>query len=101
MKRAAHAVADDHAGGRALGEEGWADGSGRTRRLGPIQRAGHGAAQWAGFANLARTVTEKLIREGGARDEDTAAARPEADILADVQHVLGGECDALDTGPMK
>ena len=62
---------------------------------------GGGGDSWVGFAGLSRTVVEKLVQEGGKRDEDTfAATYPHSNTLADMRHVLGGECSALDTGPL-
>ena len=46
---------------------------------------------WTGFAGVAQTTVERLLREGGARDEDATAA-PLADKLATLQHIMGGEC---------
>ena len=44
---------------------------------------------WTGFAGVAQTTVERLLREGGARDEDATAA-PLADKLATLQHIVGG-----------
>ena len=70
-------------------------------RLGTLSVTGDGGGTWVGFAGLSRTVVEKLIQEGGTRDEDTAAATyPPSDTLATMRHVLGGECSCLNTSPL-
>ena len=50
---------------------------------------------WTGFAGVAQTTVERLLREGGARDEDATAA-PLADKLATLQHIMGGACTGAD-----
>ena len=62
------------------------------RRLGVAEDGG--SARWAGFAGLARTVVEALVDEGGRRDEDIESSKAMvANRLADMRHVLGGECE--------
>ena len=69
----------------------------RMRRLGKVTtRDGH--EEWVGFAGLARTTVERLLREGALKSEDVAASETttQSHTLATVRHVLGGECAKLD-----
>ena len=57
---------------------------------------GGSRVQWVGFAGLAQTVVERLLREGSdERDDARASNLPAADVQADARHVLGGECSSL------
>ena len=100
MKRAAHAAEHDSHGGRMMGDRRWKEGARNVRRLGVMKTDPEQPAAWVGFAGLARTVVERLVEEGGGRDEDRAAERPISDVLADVPHVLGGECTAVNVAPL-
>ena len=67
------------------------------RRLGKVTtRDGH--EEWVGFAGLARTTVERLLRAGAHTSEDVAASATatQSHTLATVRHVLGGECAKLD-----
>ena len=69
----------------------------RMRRLGKgTTRDGH--EEWVGFAGLARTTVERLLRAGAHTSEDVAASATatQSHTLATVRHVLGGECAKLD-----
>ena len=69
----------------------------RMRRLGKVTtRDGH--EEWVGFAGLARTTVERLLRAGAHTSEDVAASATttQSHTLATVRHVLGGECAKLD-----
>ena len=69
------------------------------RRLGPVPggQAGGARTRWVGFAGLAQTTVERLLREGGEEAADTrASAAPAASTLATARHTLGGECAAAD-----
>ena len=46
---------------------------------------------WTGFAGVAQTTVERLLREGGSVDEDATDA-PLADRLATLQHIMSGAC---------
>jgi hypothetical protein len=73
-------------------ETGWAPNMRGKRRLGVAEDGG--SARWVGFAGLARTVVEALVDEGGRRDEDIESSKAMvANRLADMRHVLGGECE--------
>ena len=78
---------------RADGGTVWATGTRTRRRLGPTQ---DGSSRWVGFAGLAQTTVERLLRLG---DETTADARasnlPPATTQADARHILGGECPGV------
>lgn len=75
-----------------IDETGWAPNMRGKRRLGVAEDGG--SARWAGFAGLARTVVEALVDEGGRRDEDIESSKAMvANRLADMRHVLGGECE--------
>ena len=96
-----HAVSKDASAGRIYGEGGRVANSRLVRRLGPVD-AGEGQPQrWVGFAGLARKVTERLIEEGGRRDEDRRSCPPQSSVLADVRHVLGGVCAAVSYTPLR
>ena len=99
VRRAAHAVRADGSAGRMLRDGGWVAGSTGKRRLGTCD-AGAEGTRWVGFAGLARTVVERLVEHGSTHDEDCDAAVPLADVRADVQHVLGGECHAVSAEPL-
>ena len=101
LRRQMHATLYDDRAGRMTQGSGWCEGARNKRRLGTLSMEGGGGDSWVGFAGLSRTVVEKLVQEGGKRDEDTVAATyPHSNTLADMRHVLGGECSALDTGPL-
>ena len=100
MRRAAHAVRMDGSAGRMLQSGGWAVGSSGKRRLGTLGGGEDHGSRWVGFAGLARTVVERLVERGGTVDEDSEAATPIATVIADVQHVLGGECAAMSVEPV-
>ena len=93
MRRAVNVTARDAMAGRAATLDGWHEGSRRVRRLGTDEEeAFERPPHWMGFAGLARTVVERLLRDGdldGGQLGDTAAER-----IADVRHVLGGRCRA-------
>ena len=60
------------------------------------QQGGAGGAhehmgKWTGFAHVAQTVVERLLREGGDADPDAADA-PLATQLATLQHIISGHC---------
>ena len=72
-------------------------GSRGKRRLGTIEKNKENRFAWVGFAGLQQTVVEKLVREGGRRDEDEISSTlPLSRNLADLRHMLGGECDRQD-----
>ena len=79
---------------RADTERAWAAGARARRRLGPVDEGG--SSRWVGFAGLAQTTVERLLRLG---DEDTADKHvsnlPPAEVQADARHVLGGECPSV------
>ena len=97
LMRAAHASIADGDPGRATHESGWHAGSRSRRRLGPIptQHAGS-PTHWMGFAGLHQTVVERLLREGGTRDEDAACSDVLDEHLADLRHILSGTCKGDD-----
>ena len=68
--------------GRANGSRQQQGGAGGTH-----ERKG----KWTGFANVAQTVVERLLREGGDADPDAADA-PLATQLATLQHIISGHC---------
>lgn len=80
------------------GEREWAESARTRRRLGPVETAAAGQqpVRWVGFAGLAQTTIERLLRLG---DEESADARasnlPLAVTQADARHVLGGECPGV------
>ena len=52
--------------------------------------------RWSGFAGLAQTVVERLLREGGEEPCDVrASSHAHAEVLATARHVTGGECTAV------
>ena len=78
-----------------MGPDGWAEGARTRRRLGPGQQRAVGGAKvrWSGFAGLAQTVVERLLREGGEEACDVrASSYAHAEVLATARHVTGGEC---------
>ena len=93
-----------------MGVEGWRTVARRQRRLGPVSTAtdtegatgeNGDAHRWVGFAGLAQTTVERLLRAGGTRDEDAeSSALPLADELADLRHVLAAQCadEAVNAG---
>jgi len=72
-----------------------------VRRLGPVDVGRERPPRWVGFAGLARTVVERLIEEGGRRDEDSESCLPRAHVLADIRHVMGGGCTAVSYTPLR
>ena len=72
---------------------------------GPSVRPGHPSfvpagtmrVQFVGFAGLARTTVERLLRENGAADENERATqgRQPSGMPGDMRHVLGGECTGV------
>ena len=101
VRRAAHACADDNFPGRGADEHGWLRGTRDKRRLGPVEQP-DGCTPWVGFAGLARTTVERLLGEGAALSEDArAATAPVSSVLANVRHVLGGECESLDVNAIR
>ena len=76
------------------------DGAWRStrRRLGTVaaSAAGGAAARWVGFAGLAQTTVERLLREGDgdAASQRAAATLTPAHTLATPRHIHDGECTA-------
>ena len=67
-------------------DTGWREGARTQRRLGHTPNG-----QFGGFANLARTVTERLLSE--APDAPHAKPQPEV-VLATPAHIWTGACHA-------
>ena len=96
-RRAAEQTA---APGSMMSTGGWMEcAARRRRRLGPAAADSgmwQGRPAWVGFAGLSHTTVERLLRDGAGRDEDADSSRaPLAppQQLADLRHVMGGECD--------
>ena len=71
---------------------GWPDGyRGSRTQMGGGMGAHEHKSTWTGFARVAQTTVERLLREGGSVDEDATDA-PLADKLATLQHIMSGAC---------
>ena len=83
--------------GSALCDDGWIPGARQRRRLGALTvgPANHTHTQWVGFAGLAQTTVERLLREGSEIVDQRASSAPHATTLASARHVHGGECSGV------
>ena len=96
-KRESHGISKELGTGGMTDETGWVQNSRGKRRMGTLNNQGGNKVAWVGFAGLAQTVVEKLIREGEWRDEDQDSSKlPLSNKLADLRHILGGECTGGD-----
>ena len=79
---------------RADETQAWAAGTRTRRRLGPTTV--DGSSRWVGFAGLAQTTVERLLRLGDETTADEHASNlPPAPTQADARHILGGECPCV------
>jgi len=96
-QREAHGISKEIGTGGMNDEAGWTQQSRGKRRMGTLNNQSGNKVAWVGFAGLAQTVVERLLREGERRDEDQESSRLSlSKKLADMRHILGGECAGED-----